>query len=155
MIGNLFRSHKPRRPERPTFRPVLESLENREVPSAAQVSAAFFELPGAVNTLVGSLQARPANATSINTNFNNVAGDMALLEYSARNFVVPDRLQIDNALTVNGFILLYQAFKNYPNIPAPQFVETARLGVSAIQAGLEDFFVAGLFPQTSDDAVLS
>lgn len=154
MIGDLFRSHKSSRPERPTFRPVLETLENREVPSAADARAAFFELPGAVQTLVGSLQARPADAASIQTNLANVTSDVALLQYSARNFVPVDRLQIDSALITNGLIMVVQGFNNLSALPGPQFVMTERLGFQAIEGGALDLLVTGLFPQTSNDAVL-
>lgn len=154
MFGNLYRSHKPSRPERPTFRPVLESLENREVPTAFDTTTAFFELPGAVNTLVRSMQARPPVAADIQTNLANVTSDVVLLEYSARNFVPDSRLQIDSALIVNGLTLLVQDFQNFPPVEAPQFVSIARLATSAIESGALDLLVTGFFPQSSNDAVL-
>ncbi len=154
MIGNRFRSDKQNRPKRPTFRPVLESLESREVPSVADSQAAFFELPGAVDTLVRSMQARPPVVANIQTNLANVTQDVVLLEYTARNFVPDSRLQIDSALIVNGLKLVVQDFNNFPPIEAPQFVSIARLGFSAIESGALDLLVTGFFPQSSNDAVL-
>lgn len=154
MFGKLIRSHKRSRPERPTFRPVLESLENREVPTAFDTATAFFELPGAVQTLVGSMQARPPVVADIQTNLANVTSDITLLEYSARNFVPDSRLQIDSALIVNGLTLVVQDFRNFPPIEAPQFVTIARLATSAIESGAFDLLVTGFFPQSSNDAVL-
>lgn len=154
MIGKLFRSHKQSRPERPTFRPMLESLERREVPSCAQTSAAFDALPTDVNNLVTSLTARPVNVSSVNTNLATVSNDLFLLQFGARNFVVPDRLQIDNALVVNGITLVFQGYNNFPFVPGPQFISTVRLGASAIEAGALDFLVTGFFPETSGDCTL-
>jgi hypothetical protein len=154
MIGNRFRSHKQNRPKRPTFRPVLESLESREVPSVADSQAAFFALPGAVDTLIRSMQARPPVVANIQTNLANVTQDVVLLEYTARNFVPDSRLQIDSALIVNGLKLVVQDFNNFPPIEAPQFVSIARLGFSAIESGALDLLVTGFFPQSSNDAVL-
>jgi hypothetical protein len=155
MIGKLFYSRKQRQPNRPSVRPMLESLENREVPSAASVSAVYDQFPTDVNNLVASLQARPADVNAINANLSTVASDVFTLKLGAPIFMLPDRFQIDNALVVNGIMMFYQAFNNYPFIPAAQFVQTARLGSSAVEAGILDFVVAGLYPQTTGDGVLT
>lgn len=155
MFGKLFRSQKRSQPERPTFRPFLESLENRIVPTAADTSTAFFSLAGDVNNLVASLQARPADANAINANLAVVGSDMALLQYTARNFIVPDRLQIDTALITNGIILFYQGFNNLAFIPKDEFVHVVQLGATAVEDGALDLLVAGFFPQTSNDAILA
>lgn len=155
MLGKLFRAHKRNRPERPSFRPVLESLESREVPSAAQASAAFDALPTDVSNLVASMQARPTDSNAIGANLSVVTNDILLLEFSARNFVVSDRLQIDNALITNGIILFFQGFNNFPNFPSDQFVSVLRLGASAVESGFADSLLTGFFPQTSNDAVLT
>jgi hypothetical protein len=155
MIGKLLMSHKRSRPERPTFRPTLESLENRLVPSAADASAAYDALPTNMSNLVASMTARPVDHNALDTNFSAVTNNFLLLEYSARNFVVPDRLRIDNALVVNGITLVYQGFNNFPSISGGEFVSIERLGFSAIENGALDFLVTGFFPETSDDAVLT
>lgn len=155
MIGELSLSHKRSRPERPTFRPTLESLESRLVPTAADVSAAYHALFTDTSNLVASMTARPVDQSAVDANFNLVRGDMALLEYSARNFVPADRLLIDNALVTSGFSLVYQGFNNFPFISAGEFVSIERLGFSALENGALDSLVTGLFPQTSDDAVLT
>lgn len=155
MFGKLFRSTKKTPHERPSFRPMLESLENRDVPSAASVSAVFDQFPADVNNLVTSLQARPADANAINANVSTVGSDVLMLKLGAPGFVLPDRFQIDNALVVNGLTLVYQGFNNFPAVPAAQFVSTVRLGTSAIEAGAIDFLVAGFFPQTTGDGVLT
>lgn len=155
MIGKLFRSHKRSRPERPSFRPFLESLENREVPSSLDASAAYDRLPTDMNNLVTSLQARPTEFTTINTNLVAVTNDIALLSFSARNFVVSDRLLIDNALVTNGLTMVYQAFFNYPHFASPLFVNVLREGVTAVEQGGLDFLITGFFPQSSNDAILT
>lgn len=155
MIGKLFRALNRNRPERPSFRPVLESLENRVVPSAADASAAFDALPTDVSNLVASMQARPTDRNAISANLAQVNSDIVLLEFSARNFVVPDRLQIDNALVTNGIILFFQGFNNFPHFPSDEFVSVLRLGASAVQSGAVDSLITGFFPQTSNDAVLT
>ena len=155
MIGKLFRAHKRNRPERPSFRPVLESLESREVPSAAQASAAFDSLSTDVGNLVASMQARPTDSNAISANLAVVTTDILTLQFSARNFIVSDRLQIDNALVTNGIILFFQGFNNFPNFPPNEFVSVLRLGASAVESGVLDSLLTGFFPQTSDDAVLT
>jgi len=154
MLGKLFRSNKQSRPERPTFRPMLESLEEREVPSCAQVSAAFSRLPVEMSKLQASLTARPVNVNSVNKNFNAVASDILLLQFSARNFAVPDRLQIDNTLVVDGILLIFNGFNNFPAVPAPQFVDILRLGALSIRQGALDALITGFFPKTSGNCTL-
>lgn len=155
MIGKLFLSHKRSRPERPTFRPTLESLESREVPTAAQVSAAYHALFTDMSNLVASVTARPVDQTAVDTNFTAVRSDMLLLQFSARNFVPTDRLLIDNALVTSGITLVYQGFNNFPSISAGEFVSIERQGFSAIADGALDSVVTGFFPQTSGDSVLT
>ncbi|MGH7223868.1 MAG: hypothetical protein ACRELF_11605, partial [Gemmataceae bacterium] len=110
------------RRERPSFRPVLECLESRLVPSTAQVSAAFNQLPNDMNNLQGALAARPPNVNDINQDLGIVINDMFLLKTGAPSFVAGDRLQIDTALFTDGVQLLYGGFKNYPFIPSTQFI---------------------------------
>jgi hypothetical protein len=155
MIGKLFPAHKRSRPERPTFRPTLESLENRLAPSAADVSAAYHALFTDMSNLVASMTARPVDHNAVDTNFNAVRSDTLLLEFSARNFVPADRLRIDNALVTSGVSLVYQGFNNFPSISAGEFVSIERLGFSAIEMGALDSLVTGFFPQTSGDSVLT
>jgi hypothetical protein len=154
MFGKLFRPREHRRPERPTFRPILESLENRDVPSAADVNAAFHALPTDVNNLEASLAARPTDFNTVATNINAVGSDVFTLILGASAFNVPSRLQIDNALVVNGLRLIFDGFNTFPAIPSSQFVQIERLGGLAAERGAIDFLVTGFFPQTTGDAVL-
>ncbi len=154
MIGKLFRPGKQRRPERPTFRPMLESLENRVVPSAADVRAAFFSLPTDLSNLEASLAARPTDFNTVATNLNAVSSDIFTLILGASGFRVPSRLQIDNALVVDGLRLVFDGFNTFPAIPSSQFVQIERLGSLAVEQGAIDFLVTGFFPQTTGDAVL-
>lgn len=148
-------SPKSARRERPTFRPFLETLESREVPSCADTSAAFDRLPAEMNTLQASLAARPPDVNTINSNLSTVANDMFQLKLGAPSFTVSDRLQIDNALFIDGVQLIYAGFLNYPFIPAVQFVNVEQLGAAAIQVGATDFLVTGFFPQTSGNCTLT
>lgn len=155
MFGKLFGPRKRKRPERPTFRPMLESLERRLVPSAAQVSAAFNALPTDMNNLEASLAPRPTDFNTVATNINTVANDVVTLILGASNFSVPSRLQIDNALVVDGLRLIFDGFNTFPAIPSSQFVQIERLGGLAVERGALDFLQAGFFPQSSGDAVLT
>jgi hypothetical protein len=154
MIGKLFRSRKPSPPERPSFRPVLERLESREVPSTAQAVAAFHALPTDVSNLQASLAARPPDVNAINTNYNAVAGDMFILRVSASNFRIDGRLRIDNALLTDGLVLIYSGFLNHGFIPNQQFVNVVQLGGSAVEFGFLDSIEAGLFPFSNGNAIL-
>lgn len=155
MSADPILARKSGRRERPTFRPILETLENREVPTPAQVSAAFDQLPTAMNNLLASLAARPVDVNSLNTNLNIVINDMALLRTGGSDFVVGDRLRIDNALFSDGFLLLFDGFANAPFIPGPQFFNIVQVGSAAIHGGWADSLLAGLFPQTSGNATLT
>ena len=153
MIGKLFRSQPQKRPERPSFRPMLESLENRTVPSVADISAAFDALPNDMANLTASLAARDINGVA--TNLNIVSQDIHTLIFGAAAFQVPSRLQIDNALVTNGLQLIFQGFNTFPAIPSSQFVQIERLGSLAVEDGAIDFLVTGFFPQSSGDGVLT
>lgn len=153
MFENVFRSHKQNRPQRPSFRPTLETLESREVPSCAQVSAAFNQLPAAVNNLQASLAAQDVNG--INANLSTVASNMFLLRAGASGFTTSNRLQIDNALITDGIRLLVGAFRELPFIPTTQVVNVAQTGIAAIDAGAFDALLTGFFPATSGDCVLT
>jgi len=142
--------------ERPSFRPVLETLEDRIAPtSAAQASAAFDQLPTDMNNLLTSMAARPVDASTVNTNLGAVINDVALLQTGASQFVVADRLQIDDALYTDGFLLLYNSFADYPFIPPPQSFYVFQVGCEAMLAASSDLVLTGLFPQTSGDSTLS
>ena len=153
MFGNLLRSRKESRPERPSFRPFLESLESREVPACAQTSAAFDILPTNMNNLLASVSAHDVNG--INANINIVAANMFQLKLGATGFVEGDRLRIDNALLTNGIVLIFNAFNTFPFIPVPQFESLVQLGATAARAGLFDSLVTGFFPGTSGNCVLT
>lgn len=155
MIGNFLHSHKQSRSERPSFRPVLESLESREVPSCADVSAAYDRLPTDMNNLQANMAARPADVNTINADLSAVANDMFQLKLGASNFAVPYRLQIDNALFVDGLKLIIAGFQNYPFIPPQQFVNVEQVGGAAVEAGFFDWVETGFFPFSSGDCVLT
>jgi hypothetical protein len=155
MFGILFRPRKEKRPERPTVRLTLESLERRDVLSPADVSVAFDALPTAMNNLEASLAPRPTDFNTVQSNINTVSKDIVTLILGASDFTVPSRLQIDNALVVNGLRLVFDGFNTFPAIPSSQFVQIERLGSLAVERGAIDFLIAGFFPQTSGDAVLT
>jgi hypothetical protein len=155
MNSHPIRSPKSGRRERPSFRPVLECLESREVPSVAQVDAAFNQLPTAMNNLTASLAARPANVNTINTDLGIVINDLATLKLGASAFSVGSRLQIDSALFTDGLQLLFDGFSNQAFIPSQQFLAVLGTGFGSIEAGFTDFLVTGLFPGTSGTAVLT
>ena len=155
MIGKLLHPRKEKRSARPSFRPMLEALERRDVPSAANISAAYDALPNDMNNLEASLAARPTDFNSVAANLNTVAHDIHSLILGASAFSVPSRLQIDNALVVDGIRLVYDGFNTYPAIPSSQFVQIERLGSLAVEEGAIDFLRTGFFPQSSGNAVLT
>jgi hypothetical protein len=153
MIGSLFRSSKQSRPARPSFRPVLESLESREVLSSSQVSAAFHALPGDVTNLRTSL-INQDNAT-IKSNLQTVASDVFLLRTGAPGFVTSDRLRIDDELFINGIRLVFAGFSALTVNNQTTSVQTIGLGEDAIRGALVDLTIAGFFPNSSGTAVLT
>jgi hypothetical protein len=155
MIGELFRWHNRRTSERPSFRPALETLENREVPTSAQVSAAFNQLAADVNNLQAAVAARPVNVDNFNTNLSAVGNDMVTIAIGAPGFVASDRLRIDNALYTNGLVLIFDGYTNLSALPAPQFVNIVALGQGAVQQGLLDGWVTTVFPGSSGIAMLT
>src|SRR5690348_4807678 len=108
MMNKLLPSRTGTRPERPSFKPFLEALESREVPTCTQTSAVFHALPTAVSDLTASINARDVNA--INANINTIAGDVFQLVLGARGFTIPSRLQIDSALVTNGISMVLSGF---------------------------------------------
>jgi hypothetical protein len=154
MTGSLFRCRKPRSPERSSFRPELESLESREVPSSAQVSAAFNQLTTDMTNLQASLAARPVNTGNFNTNLTAVGNDMLILAIGAPGFVPADRLRIDGALYSNGWVLIFDGYSNIGLLPTPQFINIVEVGVGAVQQGFLDGSLTSSFPSSSGSATL-
>ena len=154
MIGNLFRSRQQSRPERPSVRPVLESLESREVPTTADIIAAFHALPGDVANVNAALASH--NTNSINSSLSVVINDVFILRIGAPGFVTGSRLQIDNALFTNGIRLIFNGFNNL-NVSNNEFAvaNVIGVGIRTVEFGLIDEAITGFFPQTSGNAVLT
>lgn len=153
MTGKRFGPCEQSRTERQTFRPFLETLERRDVPSAAQVSAVFDQLPTDMSNLQASLSARDFNG--ISNNLNTVAGDFLTLKLGAAGFVPGDRLRIDNALFTDGLQLILGGFINVAFIPSQDFINLVQVGADAIRQGIGDSIITGFFPGTSGDGVLT
>lgn len=153
MIGALFSSRKRSRTERPSFRPMLEILENREVPSTAQVSAAFDRLPTDLSNLQANLATH--NVAGINATLPPVASDMFLLRAGAGGFNTNDRLRIDSTLVADGLRMAFSDFRSLSHIPLPEFTSVLQVGVDAIKQGAEDFLFASFFPATSGNGTLT
>jgi hypothetical protein len=153
MIGELFLSCHPTRPQRPTFRPVLESLESREVPTAAQISAAFHALPNNVAALNANLNI--ANTPVVQFQIAQVTNDIFLLKTGAPGFVEGDRLRIDSALFTNGLQLIFDGFNAFPRNSEATSITVIQLGIDAVRSGGIDFVITGFFPQTSGSSVLT
>lgn len=155
MLGKWLRCRDRRTPERASFRPVLETLEKREVPTAAQVSAAFNQLPTDVNTLQATLAARPVSIDTFNTNLSAVGNDLVTLAIGAPGFVASDRLRIDNALYTTGLVLMYDGNTNFTVLPPPQYVNIVLLGQGSVNQGFLDGWVATVSPSSSGTAMLT
>jgi hypothetical protein len=112
MIRTFFHSRGQSRPERPAFRPTLESLEGREVPSvASQVSNTLTQLPAQVSNLQSSLAA--GKLQTVYTNLQSVTNSLTVLESNAASFVTSDRLRIDTALFANGVALFLDGLEAF------------------------------------------
>jgi hypothetical protein len=155
MISKLLRCRDRRAPDRSSFRPVLETLESREVPTSAQVSAAFIQLPADMNNLQATLAARPVNTDQFNTNLSAVGNDMVTIAIGAPGFVASDRLRIDTALYTNGLVLIFDGYDNINVLPTLQFLNIVELGQGAVRQGLLDGWVATVFPGSSGTAMLT
>src|SRR5579871_5230440 len=152
MIGELFRSRKHRPTQRPTFRPHLETLESREVPTAADVSAAFHALPGNVAALNANLNI--ANTPVVQYNISLVTNDIFLLRVGAPGFVTGDRLRIDSELFTQGLNLIFDGFNAFPVNSEATSITVIELGIQAVRSGATDFVLTGFFPQTSGSSFL-
>jgi hypothetical protein len=136
------------RPARLAFRPTVEKLESRDVPSIVSVTAgALQELPAAV-TLVG-VNIQAGNATNGETTFKIVNNDIAILNANAPLFAPASRQQIDMALFTSGFQLFQEGFQlqdigaQNANPLASQDGQTVeKLGITAIVSGYSDFLAA-------------
>lgn len=153
MIGDLLPSRKGTRPERPSFKPYLEALENREVPTCADTSAAFDALPGNVSNLQVSVSVRDVNG--INASVNAIAGNVFQLQAGAPGFVIGDRLRIDSALLTDGLQMVFLGFQNLSTIPIPQFENIVQLGATSARVGFFDLLATSFFPSTSGDCMLT
>ncbi len=141
MIRQLFHSRKVFRQARPTVRPTLESLEAREVPTSVQaaVSAAFQELPGAMNGL--GLSIAQNNPNNGNPQVVIIQNDINTLANNASQFAQPSRQQIDVALFTNGFQLIQDGLGLAPIAPNTA-AGIQNLGVTAIVSGYIDYIEA-------------
>lgn len=153
MIGSLFSSRKECRSERPTFKPRLEALERREVPTCAQTSAAFDALPTNLNELQANIAAR--SASGIDASINTLATDFFQLQFGAPGFRIGDRLRIDSAEITAGLTMIFSGFQNFAFIPIPQFENIVQLGATAARNGFQDLLFVGFFPTTSGNCVLT
>jgi hypothetical protein len=116
MFRRLFCSGNEGRSTPPSFRPTLEALESREVPTSlvSQVNAALQELPLAITNLGLNIQAQNANS----------------------------RLQIDTALFTGGFQLYNSAFQLFQINDQADGNSVAQLGVQAVLSGYFDFLAS-------------
>jgi hypothetical protein len=145
MLWQLFRTRR----ESPLTRPVLETLEGREVPAATGVVVGAVVQD--VTTQVHSLQVSVAggNYVGANLTLQSVSNDFAVLQNSAPQLDTTTRLQVDNALITNGLALVQTGtgilFQN------PAFgTNLAILGVDAVFAGSLDQMVTGLYGSQSN-----
>ncbi len=138
MFRHLFRSRKETRPTRPVFRPALENLESREVPTnVAQVSAALQELPGAINNLGINIAAQ--NVKNGEANFNIIRNNVQTLSNNAIFFAPGPRLQIDTALFTGGFQLYQDSFQLLQLGDQQDANLVAQVGVQAVLGGYFDY----------------
>lgn len=138
----MLRARVASRSTRPTFRPSLEALEGREVPTSvvSQVNAALQELPLAISSLGLNIQAQ--NLANGQANFKIITKDVATLSQNAPLFATSSRVQIDTALFSGGFQLYQQAFQLFKLNDVPDANSVAQLGIQAVFSGYFDFLSA-------------
>jgi hypothetical protein len=90
------------RPERPSFRPVLEALEGRELPSSlqAQVMSIITQLPNELRAVEVSLSAN--NSAQVSAQLQHISSDASFLLSSAPSFTSSDHFRIDQLLFNDG-----------------------------------------------------
>jgi hypothetical protein len=130
-------------------RPVLEVLENREVPAGAVGSVTAAVQDAAVQIPALQVSAATGNYANANAILQTVSNDFAILQSNASGLDTGSRIQVDNALISNGMTLLSLGINILPQNPSFGFNLYAT-GVNAIFAGYLDEMITSQISGASD-----
>jgi hypothetical protein len=140
MTWQFFRSHRDSR----VARPILETLETREVPTGVGtvVGATLQDVAVQIHSLQVSVAG--GNYVGANLIFQSVSNDFAVLQNNGPQLDTGTRLQVDNALISNGLALVQIGTNTF--LQNPTFgVNLAVVGVDAVITGSLDSMITGLY----------
>jgi len=135
------------RPERPSFRPILEMLEGRELPSSVQAEAMSIltQLPSTVRDLQINLSFN--NSARVAADLQTISNDASFLRSNAPLFIPSARLAIDQALFVDGVQLVFDAVRTTtPRINTTLQSQVFRLGFDVAVMAFLDFRLSQATP---------
>ena len=135
------------RPERPSFRPVLESLEGRELPSSvqAEVTSLLTQLPNRVRDLQINLSFN--NSARVAADIQTISNDASFLQSNAALFVPSARFGIDQVLFTDGVQLIRDAVTT-PRINTTLQSQVVRLGFDVAVMAFLDFRLSQITPSS-------
>jgi hypothetical protein len=110
--GLTMFTRSPSRPERPSFRPVLEALEGRELPSSlqAQVMGVITQLPNELRAVEVGLSVN--NSAQVSAQLQRINSDASFLLSSAASFTSSSHFLIDQFVFNEGVQLFRDGFSS-------------------------------------------
>lgn len=134
-------------PQRPSFRPILETLEGRELPSSIQseVMSLLTQLPNTVRSLEVSLSVN--NSARVAADIQTISNDASFLQSNAALFVPGSRLRIDQVLFSDGAQLIRDAITT-PRVNATLQSQVVRLGFDVAVLAFLDFRLSQIIPSS-------
>jgi hypothetical protein len=135
------------RPERPSFRPVLETLEGRELPSSiqAQVMTTLTQLPNAIRDLQINLSFN--NSARLAADIQTISNDASFLLSSAVLFVPSTHFGIDQVLFSDGVLMIREA-RTIPQANTTLQSQVVRLGFDMAVLAFLDFRLSLIVPSS-------
>ncbi len=135
------------RPGRPSFRPVLETLEGRELPSSvqAEVMSILTQLPNTVRDLQINLSFN--NSARVAADIQTISNDASFLLSNTALFVPSSRLGIDQVLFADGVQVIRDAVTT-PRVNTTLQSEVVRLGFDVAVMAFLDFRLSRITPSS-------
>jgi hypothetical protein len=135
------------RPERPSFRPTLEALEGRELPSSiqGQVMGILTQLPNTVRDLQINLSFN--NSARVAADIQTISNDAIFLLSNTTLFIPSSRLGIDQVLFSDGVLLIRDAATT-PRVNTTLQSQVVRLGFDVAVMAFIDFRLSLITPSS-------
>lgn len=135
------------RAERPSFRPILESLEGRELPSSVQgqVMGILTQLPSTVRDLQINLSFN--NSARVAADIQTITNDASFVQSNAALFVPRSRLGIDQVLFADGVQVIRDAVTT-PHLNTTLQSQVFRLGFDVAVMAFLDFRLSLITPSS-------